>query len=67
VTEVRTLYGRLSCGWLGRVCAWRDTLWWEVGVAGWARLLHGKQLGATGGARDTTEKNSVVFCLIQMC
>jgi len=29
-------------------CAWRDMLWWEVGVAGSAR---GKQLGAMGGAR----------------
>jgi len=51
VTEVRALYGRLSCGWLGGVCAWRDTLRWEVGVAGWARSLHSKHLGATGGAR----------------
>jgi len=51
VTEVRALYGRLSCGWLRVVCAWRHTLRWEVGVAGWARSLHGKQLGATGGAR----------------
>jgi len=51
VTEVRAVYGRLGCGWLGGVCAWRDTLRWEVGVAGWARLLHGKQVGATGGAR----------------
>jgi len=32
--EVRALYGRLSCGWLGGVCTWWDTLWWEVGVAG---------------------------------
>jgi len=31
----------LSCGWLGGVCAWRHTLWWEVGVAGWAQSLHG--------------------------
>jgi len=28
-----------------------DTLRREVGVAGWARSLHGKQLGARGGAR----------------
>ena len=26
VTEVRALYGPLSCGWLGVVCAWRHTL-----------------------------------------
>jgi len=32
-------------------CALQDTLWWEVGVAGWARSFHGKQLGAAGGAR----------------
>jgi len=32
-------------------CAWRHTLRWEVGVAGWAQSFHGKQLGATGGAR----------------
>jgi len=51
VTEVRALYGRLSCGWLRVVCAWRDTLRREVGVAGWARSLRVKQLGATGGAR----------------
>jgi len=51
VTEVRALYGRLSCGWLCGVCAWRDTLRWEVGVAVPAQSLHGKQLGATGGAR----------------
>jgi len=51
VTEVHALYGRLSCGWLRVVCAWRNTLRWEVGVAGWARSLHGMQLGATGGAR----------------
>jgi len=51
VTEVRALYGRLNCGWLRVVCAWRDTLRWEVGMAGWARSLHGKKLlGATGGA-----------------
>jgi len=48
---MRALCGRFSCGWLGGVCAWRDTLRWEVGVAGRARSLHGKQLGATGGAR----------------
>ena len=36
VTEVHALYGALSCGWLGVVCAWRDTLRWEVRVAGWA-------------------------------
>ena len=47
--EVRALYGHLSCGWLRVVCAWRPSLRWEVGVAGWARSLHGKQLGATGG------------------
>ena len=52
MTEVRTLYGRLSCGWLPVVCAWRPWLRWEVGVAGWARSLHGKQLGAAGGARQ---------------
>ena len=50
VTEVRALYGRLSCGWLGWVCAWRYTLRWDVGVAGWAWSLHSKQLGATGSA-----------------
>jgi len=33
-TEVRTLYGRLSCRWLSVVCAWRLSLRWEVGVAG---------------------------------
>jgi len=51
VTGVRALYRRLSCSQLGGVCAWRDKLRWEVGMAGWARSLHGKQLGATGGAR----------------
>ena len=30
-TEVRALYGRLSCGWLRVVCAWRPWLRWEVG------------------------------------
>jgi len=33
-TEVRALYGRLSCGWLRVVCTWRPWLRWEVGVAG---------------------------------
>jgi len=33
-TEVRALYGRLSCGWLRVVCAWRPWLRWEVGGAG---------------------------------
>jgi len=51
VTEICALYGRLSCGWLRVVCALQDTLWWEVGVAGWARSFHGKQLGAAGGVR----------------
>jgi len=48
---MRALYGRLSCGWLRVVCAWRPSLRWEVGEAGYARSLHGKQLGTTGGAR----------------
>jgi len=51
VTEVRALYRRLSCGWLRMVCEWRVTLRWEVGVAGGPWSLHGKQLGATAGAR----------------
>jgi len=38
-----------AAGWAGS--ARGDTLRWEVGVAGCARSLHGKQLGATGGAR----------------
>jgi len=37
-----------AAGWAGS--ARGETLWWEVGVAGWAWSLHGKQLGATGGA-----------------
>ena len=43
MTEVRALYGRLSPGWLRVVCAWRDTLRWEVGVAGWARSLRAQR------------------------
>jgi len=53
VTEVRDLYGCLSCGWLGGVCMWRHTLRWELGVAGWARSLHGKQLGRNGRCAPT--------------
>jgi len=28
-----------------------DTLWWEVGVAGWAWSLHGKQTSVAGWAQ----------------
>jgi len=31
-----------AAGWAG--FARGETLWWEVGGAGWARLLHGKLL-----------------------
>jgi len=42
--------GALAASWLRVVCAWQDATV-EVGLAGWAWSLHGKQLGATGGAR----------------
>ena len=39
-TEVRALYGSLSCGWLRVVCAWRPSLRCDVKWAWLARCGH---------------------------
>jgi len=55
--EVGTLYGRLTCGWLGMICVWLTRyggkwVWlarrgrcteFSIGVAGWPWSFHGKQ------------------------
>jgi len=51
VMEVRALYGRFSCGWLGGVCAWRHTLRGGSGRGCLGAVVARPAMGATGGAR----------------
>jgi len=53
MTEVRALYGRLGCGWLGGVFAWRPSIRWEVGVAGYRRGRCTEVAGRNGRCAST--------------
>jgi len=52
MTEVRALYGHLSCGWLGGVCAWRHA---TLGSGrGWLGAVIARQTTGRNGRSAST-------------
>jgi len=65
------LYGLLSCGWLGGVCAWRDYAvgngrgWLGAVVAQQAAVLTGTDISGVSG--QATIAHAIVACCPKCC